>query len=71
MLPSQQFPQIGLTEMEELLVGLRAAAEPTRLRLLALLAEGEMTVSELTLVLGQSSAACVAPPEADVRRAAA
>ncbi len=40
--------------MDELLVGLRAAAEPTRLRILALLAEGEMTVSELTQVLGQS-----------------
>ncbi len=40
--------------MDELLVGLRAAAEPTRLRILALLGEGEMTVSELTQVLGQS-----------------
>ncbi len=40
--------------MEALLSGLRAAAEPTRLRILALLAEGEMTVSELTQVLGQS-----------------
>jgi ubiquinone/menaquinone biosynthesis C-methylase UbiE/DNA-binding transcriptional ArsR family regulator len=40
--------------MEELLEGLRAAAEPTRLRLLLLCAEGELTVSELTEILGQS-----------------
>jgi len=40
--------------MERLLAGLRAAAEPTRLRILALCAEGELTVSELTQVLGQS-----------------
>jgi ubiquinone/menaquinone biosynthesis C-methylase UbiE/DNA-binding transcriptional ArsR family regulator len=40
--------------MEELLAGLRAAAEPTRLRLLVLCAEGELTVSELTDILGQS-----------------
>jgi ubiquinone/menaquinone biosynthesis C-methylase UbiE/DNA-binding transcriptional ArsR family regulator len=40
--------------MNELLSGLRAAAEPTRLRLLALCAQGELTVSELTDILGQS-----------------
>lgn len=40
--------------METVLRGLRAAAEPTRLRLLALLAQGELTVSELTHLLGQS-----------------
>ncbi len=34
--------------------GLRAAAEPTRVRLLALCAVGEWTVSELTQVIGQS-----------------
>lgn len=33
---------------------LRAAGEPTRLRILALLARGEMTVGELALALGQS-----------------
>ena len=37
-----------------MLVALRAAAEPTRLRLLAACANGEMTVGELTEVLGQS-----------------
>ncbi|HXQ50383.1 MAG TPA: metalloregulator ArsR/SmtB family transcription factor [Stellaceae bacterium] len=40
--------------MEQLLSGLRAAAETTRLRLLALCAQGELTVSELTEILGQS-----------------
>ena len=40
--------------MEQLLQGLRAAAEPTRLRLLALCAHAELTVTELTQILGQS-----------------
>jgi SAM-dependent methyltransferase len=40
--------------VEMVLTGLRAAAEPTRLRLLALLAHGDLTVSELTQILGQS-----------------
>ena len=40
--------------MESSPPGLRAAAEPTRLRLLLLCAEGELTVSELTDILGQS-----------------
>ena len=40
--------------MDQLLQGLRAAAEPTRLRILALCARGELTVSDLTAILGQS-----------------
>jgi ArsR family transcriptional regulator len=40
--------------VEKVLAGLRAAAEPTRLRLLSLLALGDLTVSELTHILGQS-----------------
>jgi len=40
--------------LDDLLDGLRAAAEPTRLRLLALCAQGELTVSELVHILGQS-----------------
>lgn len=40
--------------MELLLSGLRAAGEPTRLRLLALCAHGELSVTELTQILGQS-----------------
>ena len=44
----------GAGTVDRILTVLRAAAEPTRLRLLALLAEAELTVSELTQVLGQS-----------------
>ncbi|RYI91002.1 MAG: ArsR family transcriptional regulator, partial [Acetobacteraceae bacterium] len=40
--------------MEDLLAQLRAAAEPTRLRLLALCARGAFCVSDLCAVLGQS-----------------
>jgi len=40
--------------MDELLTGLRAAAEPTRLRILALCALGELSVTELTHILSQS-----------------
>ena len=40
--------------MNELLTGLRAAGEGTRLRLLHLLSRGEFNVSELTKILGQS-----------------
>lgn len=40
--------------MESLLAGLRAAGEQTRLRILAILARSELTVTELTRVLGQS-----------------
>jgi DNA-binding transcriptional ArsR family regulator len=39
---------------ESLLPRLRAIAEPSRLRLLAILARGEFSVSELTGILGQS-----------------
>lgn len=42
------------THLNRLLGALRAAAEPTRLRLLALLAESALTVSEITQILGQS-----------------
>lgn len=40
--------------MDQLLTGLRAAAEPTRLRILALCLHGELTAGELTRILGQS-----------------
>lgn len=40
--------------MEEVLAQLRAAAEPTRLRLLALCARGAFCVSDLCAILGQS-----------------
>ena len=40
--------------MDELLVGLRAVAESTRVRILFVLSHGEFNVSELTQILGQS-----------------
>ena len=40
--------------MEKLLGGLRAVAEHTRLRLLAILFRNELTVSEITYILDQS-----------------
>ncbi|HEY0523706.1 MAG TPA: metalloregulator ArsR/SmtB family transcription factor [Stellaceae bacterium] len=40
--------------MEAVLAALRAAAESTRLRLLLLLSRGELTVGDLTQILGQS-----------------
>ena len=40
--------------MDQLLSGLRAVGEPTRLRLVALCAHGELSVSELTQILSQS-----------------
>src|ERR1044072_1317228 len=40
--------------MEKLLGMLRAAGDATRLRLLLLLTKAELTVSEITLILGQS-----------------
>lgn len=42
------------SSLSNLVASLRAAGEPTRLRLLNVLARGELTVSELTQILGQS-----------------
>lgn len=47
-------PVSGELGLERVLAGLRAAAEPTRLRLLHLCAHDELTVSELTQILAQS-----------------
>ncbi len=44
----------GRLVMERILNALKAAAEPTRLRLLALCAQGELTVSDLVAIVGQS-----------------
>ena len=41
-------------DLDRLLSGLRAAADPSRLRLLAICAQGEWTVSELVQIMGQS-----------------
>jgi ArsR family transcriptional regulator len=40
--------------VETIIAALRAAGEATRVRILALLAEGELTVKDLTAILGQS-----------------
>ncbi|MBT3399997.1 MAG: winged helix-turn-helix transcriptional regulator, partial [Rhodospirillaceae bacterium] len=40
--------------MDQVLALLRAAGEPNRLRILALCAHGDLTVSELTRILGES-----------------
>jgi ArsR family transcriptional regulator len=42
------------TDLDHFLGRLRACADPSRLRLLAICAQGEWTVSELTQVMGQS-----------------
>ena len=44
----------GSLSTAQLLAGLKAAGESTRLRLLALLAAGELNVKDLTRILGQS-----------------
>jgi ArsR family transcriptional regulator len=44
----------GALETSDLVTALKAAAEPTRLRILLLLAAGELNVKDLTQVLGQS-----------------
>ncbi|MBB5752986.1 ArsR/SmtB family transcription factor [Prosthecomicrobium pneumaticum] len=47
-------PPTGIFSSDALLAALRAAGEQTRLRMLALLADGELTVKDLTTILGQS-----------------
>src|ERR1700726_4397245 len=46
--------ELDTPSIADLLAALRAVAEPTRLRLLVLCARGELTVSELAQILGQS-----------------
>ena len=45
---------VGETSFEEAVVALRSIGEPTRLRILALLALSEATVKDLTEILAQS-----------------
>jgi ubiquinone/menaquinone biosynthesis C-methylase UbiE len=47
-------PAADQVALETLVAALRAAGEETRVRLLALLAEGELNVTDLTDILGQS-----------------
>ncbi len=44
----------GSFASNEIVAALKAAAEPTRLRILLLLAAGELSVKDLTVILGQS-----------------
>lgn len=44
----------GAFASNEIVTALKAAAEPTRLRILLLLAAGELSVKDLTVILGQS-----------------
>lgn len=44
----------GKLRTDDLVAALKAAAEPTRLRILCLLAAGELNVKDLTQILGQS-----------------
>ncbi len=44
----------AVADFQNLLEGLKAAAEPSRLRLLAVCARGEFTVSEIQEIVGQS-----------------
>lgn len=46
--------QTSSLSTDDLVTALKAAAEPTRLRILLLLAAGELNVKDLTLILGQS-----------------
>jgi ArsR family transcriptional regulator len=50
--PNANTDEIGT--LDQLLAGLRAIGEATRLRILALCAEGDLTVGELSQILGQS-----------------
>ncbi len=52
--PHPRDPKDPVISLPALVRRLRAAGEPSRLRLLCLLAQGELTVSELTQILGQS-----------------
>lgn len=44
----------GSFASDDIVTALKAAAEPTRLRILVLLAAGELSVKDLTVILGQS-----------------
>ncbi len=41
-------------QLDQMVDVLKAVAEPSRLRILALLSKGDLTVSDLTTILGQS-----------------
>lgn len=47
-------PTTDMPKLNDLVGALKAASEPTRLRMLALLSEGELSVKDITDILGQS-----------------
>ena len=51
---SESSPATPVSSFERLVGSLRAVAEPTRLRLVALLSRAELTVTEISQVIGQS-----------------
>ncbi len=52
--PEAETPMSGTLDTHDLVLALKAAAETTRLRILLLLAAGELNVKDLTQILGQS-----------------
>src|SRR5437867_9418581 len=54
MIWPQEAALAGSFDSDEIVAALKAAAEPTRLRILLLLAAGELSVKDLTQILGQS-----------------
>jgi len=52
--PPRDQDQTPVADVATVLAGLRAAGEGTRLRILSILSEGELTVSELCRILGQT-----------------
>jgi ubiquinone/menaquinone biosynthesis C-methylase UbiE/DNA-binding transcriptional ArsR family regulator len=53
-MPASSVVSLQPDTLDDVLTGLRAAADPSRLRLLLICAQGEWTVTELTQILGQS-----------------
>ncbi|MBA5777853.1 metalloregulator ArsR/SmtB family transcription factor [Stappia sp. F7233] len=53
-MPTTELTTPTVLSLDQLLAGLKTVGEPTRLRLIALLAEGELTVKDATAILGQS-----------------
>src|SRR3990172_4596762 len=52
--PNLEADVAGTFASDDIVTALKAAAEPTRLRILLLLANGELSVKALTQILGQS-----------------
>ena len=57
MISPQEAALAGSFDSDEIVTALKAAAEPTRLRILLLLAAGELNVKDLTQSSGRASRA--------------